>query len=136
MPAATRTTQRQRGDCADSPVDIEDDRRPRGRMGGADMVTPTWERRPGAAPRQVHVSAPAHRGGVTELLGGLVPAQAATGLSVGWAVIGGDSDFFAFTRYLHQLLHGRADSQTVDRLAAAAPHYRSVLVPQAVWLAA
>lgn len=99
------------------------------------MVKPTWERWPGAAPRLVHVSAPA-QGGVTELLGGLVAAQAATGLSVGWAVIGGDSTFFAFTRYLRHILHGAADSTTADRLAEGAPHYRAVLAIQAGELAA
>lgn len=100
------------------------------------MLEPTWERRPDAAPRLVHVSAPTQQGGVTELLSSLVPAQAATGLSVGWAVVEGDSTFFAFTRYLHHLLHGSADATTFDRLAGGAPHYRSVLTAQADWLAA
>ena len=100
------------------------------------MVKSTGERRPGAAPRLVHVSAPAHQGGVTELLAGLVPAQAATGLSVGWALVDGDSAFFAFTRYLRHLLHGAADSTTADRLAEGAQHYRSVLAAQAADLAA
>lgn len=99
------------------------------------MVTPTWERRPGTAPRLVHVSATARGGGVTELLSGLVPAQAETGLSVGWAVIGGDPEFFEFTAYLHQLLHGWADAWTIERLGADTPHYRSTLAPQAAWLA-
>jgi hypothetical protein len=35
----------------------------------------------------VHVNATATGGGVAELLHGLVPAQAAYGLPVGWAVI-------------------------------------------------
>lgn len=100
------------------------------------MVKSTWERRPGAAPRLVHVSAPAHQGGVTELLAGLIPAQAATGQSVGWALVDGDSTFFAFTRYLRHLLHGAADSTTADRLAEGAQHYRSTLAAQADGLAA
>lgn len=99
------------------------------------MVTPTWEYRPGAGPRLVHVNATASGGGVAEVLRGLVPAQAAAGVSVGWAVIDGDEEFFAFTRYLHHLLHGRADALTSDRLAAATPHYRSTLAGQARWLA-
>lgn len=69
------------------------------------------------------------------MLAGLVPAQAASGLSVGWAVIGGDPAFFAFSRLLHRLLHGRADAQTSVRLEAAVPAYRAVLEPQADWLA-
>lgn len=64
-----------------------------------------------------------------------MPAQAASGLSVGWAVIGGDPAFFAFARLLHRLLHGRADAQTSVRLEAAVPDYRAVLEPQADWLA-
>lgn len=70
-------------------------------------------------------------GTVAELLAGLVPAQA----PAGWAVIGGDARFSAVTRYLHLLLHGRADAMTADRLAAAVPGYREVLAPQAAWLA-
>ena len=69
------------------------------------------------------------------MLTGLVPAQAASGLSVGWAVIDGDSTFFAFTRFLNRLLHGRADAQTSVRLEAAVPRYRAALEPQAEWLA-
>ena len=99
------------------------------------MVTPTWERRPGPAPRLVHVSATARGGGVAEVLTGLVPAQAGAGLSVGWAVIDGDAEFFEFTTYLHHLLHGWADAFTIERLSAATPYYRSVLEPQSAWLA-
>lgn len=98
-------------------------------------MTPTWEFRPGVAPRLVHVSASARWGGVAEVLTGLVPAQAAGGLSVGWAVIDGDAAFFAFSRFLHRLLHGRADAQTAVRLEAAVPRYRATLEPQAEWLA-
>jgi trehalose synthase len=97
------------------------------------MVTPTWAFAPGDGPKLVHVSTAG--GGVAQLLDGLVPAQAATGLSVGWAVTGGDAGFVSFTRYLHQLLHGRADALTADRLATAVPWYRDALAPQADWLA-
>jgi trehalose synthase len=100
------------------------------------VVTPTWERRPGVAPRLVHVNATARGDEVARLLHGLVPAQAAAGGSTGWAVLGTDPVFLAFTRYLHHLLHGRADALTTQRLAVAVPHYRSVLEPQAAWLAA
>jgi trehalose synthase len=100
------------------------------------VVTPTWERRPGVAPRLVHVNATARDGEVAGLLHSLVSAQAAAGVSTGWAVLGADPVFLAFTRYLHHLLHGRADALTTQRLAVAVPHYRSVLEPQAAWLAA
>lgn len=98
------------------------------------MLTPSWEFRPGAGAALVHVSTA--EGRIGELLSGLVPAQAATGLPVGWAVVDGDAGFHAFNRHVHQLLHGRANAMTTDELAAAAPHYRNVLAPQASWLAA
>lgn len=97
------------------------------------MVTPTWKLSPGDGPRLVHVSA--RGGGTAEMLTGLVPAQAATGLSVAWAVIDGDAAFFTFTRYLHKLLHGRANILTADQLDASTPEYRATLAPQAAWLA-
>jgi trehalose synthase len=97
------------------------------------MVTPSWEFRPGAGAALVHVSSTESR--IGELLSGLVPAQAATGLSVGWAVVDGDADFHAFNRFVHHLLHGRATAMTTDQLAVTAPHYRKTLAPQASWLA-
>lgn len=96
----------------------------------------TWEVPPGDRPRLVHVSSTAHGSGIAELLSGLVSAQVATGLSVGWAVIEGDAAFFTFTRYLHHLLHGRANVLTAERLETSVPWYRMVLAPQAAWLAA
>lgn len=96
------------------------------------MVTPTWVRTPPAGPRLVHVNATATGGGVAELLHGLVAAQAEAGQRVGWAVIGGDAEFFAFTKGLHHLLHGRTGTRVTD---AAVAHYRAVLRPQAHWLA-
>jgi trehalose synthase len=97
------------------------------------MVTPIWEIRPGTAPRLVHVSATAPE--ITELLRGLVPAQAATGLSVAWATVDGDAAFHSAARFVHNLLQGRANAMTADQLAATMPHYRDVLAPQAGWLA-
>jgi trehalose synthase len=98
------------------------------------MVTPKWVRRPDAGPRMVHVSATAATGGVAELLHGLVPAQARTGVSTGWAVVAGDGEFDDFTRYLHRLLHGRADALTSERLGTSVGHYRATLAAQAAWL--
>ena len=96
------------------------------------MVTPVWVRRPAPGPRLIHVNATATGGGVAELLHGLVPAQAAAGTAVGWAVIGGDARFFAFTKRLHHLLHDRGDPATPE--PDAVRHYRSVLAPQGRWL--
>lgn len=98
------------------------------------MLTPTWEHRPGPAPRLVHVSTSTHGDGVAEVLRGLVEAQARAGTSVGWAAATGDPEFFTFAGYLHQLLHGGADPLTDDWLTRSNPHYRAVLAPQATWL--
>ena len=98
------------------------------------MVTPTWVYRPESDPKLVHVNATATGGGVAELLHGLVPAQATAGATVGWAVIGGDARFFAFTKRLHHLLHDRADPAAPE--PDEVEHYRSVLAPQGDWLAA
>lgn len=97
------------------------------------MVIPTWVRTPPPGPRLVHVNATATGGGVAELLHGLVPAQAADGTGVGWAVLRGDDEFFRFTKSLHHLLHDHRVVPGIDR--AAARRYRDVLRPQAAWLA-
>lgn len=98
------------------------------------MVTPTWVRHPPGGTRMVHVNSTAVGGGVAELLQGLVPAQAAAGVPVGWAVIGGTDRFYAVTKYLHHLLHDRADPKVIATPGFLAP-YRSVLASQADWLA-
>lgn len=98
------------------------------------MVNPAWVRVPPTGRRLVHVNATATGGGVAELLHGLVPAQAAEGVGACWAVIGGDDEFFGFTKSLHHMLHDNATAGTrIER--AAAGHYRDVLRPQAHWLA-
>ncbi|AJE80963.1 glycosyltransferase/N-acetylglucosaminyl transferase [Streptomyces albus] len=96
------------------------------------MPTPAWEVEPtGERRRLVHVNATARGGGVAELLHGLVPCQQAAGLNAGWAVIGGDEDFYAVTKLLHHLLHGTADP---DRLRAESLRtYRERLAAQASW---
>ncbi len=99
-------------------------------------VTPRWVRRPARERRPwlVHVNTTETGGGVAELLHGLVPAQAACGIPVGWLVATGTPPFFALTKSLHHLLHGRGDPAA---LACPEPAelYRSVLLPQARWLA-
>jgi trehalose synthase len=97
------------------------------------MVMPVWECEPRSGePRLLHVNATAAGGGVAELLRGLVRGQRAAGVNAGWAVIGGTAGFYDVTKYLHHLLHGRADPA---RLADPEPlrTYREVLVPQAAW---
>ncbi|MCX5206149.1 glycosyltransferase [Streptomyces sp. NBC_00237] len=94
------------------------------------MLTPVWETQPGfEKPLLVHVNSTATGGGVSELLRGLVRHQHA-----GWAVIAGTADFYALTKYLHHLLHGRADPGLLDDPALLRP-YRATLAPQSEWFA-
>jgi len=97
------------------------------------MIRPAWQfETRSAEPQLLHVNATATGGGVAELLHGLVPHQRAAGVNAGWVVIGGNVDFYAVTKYLHNLLHGRADP---DRLAdpALMRIYREVLESQTSW---
>ncbi|MBE3014674.1 glycosyltransferase [Microbispora sp. NEAU-D428] len=92
------------------------------------MLTPVWEIEPGTEkPLIVHVNATATGGGVSELLRGLIRHQPA-----GWAVIAGTADFYAVTKYVHNLLHGQADPGRLDDPALMRT-YRSTLAPQAEW---
>jgi trehalose synthase len=92
--------------------------------------TPVWEVEPGTErPLLVHVNATATGGGVSELLRGLLRHQPA-----GWAVIAGTADFYAVTKYLHNLLHGQAAPELLDD-PALLRIYRATLAPQAEWFA-
>ena len=94
------------------------------------MLTPLWEVEPGTdKPLLVHVNATATGGGVSELIRGLLHYQKA-----GWAVIAGTADFYTVTKYLHNLLHGRADPRRLDD-PALMRIYRATLAPQAEWFA-
>ncbi|HET9104473.1 MAG TPA: glycosyltransferase [Solirubrobacteraceae bacterium] len=53
-----------------------------------------------------NVSSTAKGGGVAELLLGLLGYSRGAGVDARWAVIGGDRDFFATTKRLHNRLHG------------------------------
>jgi trehalose synthase len=94
------------------------------------MSTPVWEVDPGTErPLLIHVNATATGGGVSELLRGLMRHQRA-----GWAVIAGNTEFYAMTKYLHHLLHGQADPGLLDDPALMRA-YRATLAPQAEWFA-
>jgi trehalose synthase len=54
----------------------------------------------------VNVNSTAQGGGVAEMLHSLVPMARSLGEDARWVVIDGDPDFFAFTKRLHNLLHG------------------------------
>lgn len=76
--------------------------------------------------RTVHINTSAAGGGVAELLAAVTaPAR---GRSSGWGVVRGDAAFYAFTKNLHHLFHGRGDPAL---LASAARDYRPVLADAA-----
>ena len=54
----------------------------------------------------VNVNSTAQGGGVAEMLHGLVPLARSLGVDARWVVIDGNPEFFAFTKRLHNLLHG------------------------------
>jgi trehalose synthase len=54
----------------------------------------------------VNVNSTAQGGGVAEMLHGLVPLARSLGVDARWVVIDGTPEFFAFTKRLHNLLHG------------------------------
>ena len=95
---------------------------------GIVVLTPVWEVEPsGEGPLLAHVNATATGGGVSELLRGLLRQQPA-----GWAVIAGNAEFYAVTKYLHHLLHGHADPGRLDD-SALMRTYRATLEPQHAW---
>ncbi|MBF9134976.1 glycosyltransferase [Plantactinospora sp. S1510] len=85
-------------------------------------------------PLLVHVNTTSTGGGVAELLHRLIPAQNDDGTAVGWAVVSGNPEFFALTKTLHHLLHGKGDPTPLAGVDAGTL-YRSVLRPQGLWLA-
>jgi trehalose synthase len=66
------------------------------------------------------VNSTARGGGVAEMLHTLVAYAAGTGVDIRWLVLGGDPDFFAVTKRLHNRLHGVAgDGGPLDAGARA-----------------
>lgn len=100
------------------------------------VPNPRWVRQyvRDGRPVLVHVNTTSTGGGVAELLHRLVPAQCDNGISVGWGVVSGNPDFFALTKNLHHLLHGKGSPELLSNPALGVM-YRSVLRPQAHWLA-
>jgi trehalose synthase len=73
-----------------------------------------------------NVNSTAVGGGVAEMLQVLVGYIAGLDIAVRWMVIGGDPDFFAITKRLHNQIHGQADSAG-PLSSADASHYGQVL---------
>ncbi len=87
----------------------------RGRLGGRTI----W-----------NVSSAAVGGGVAEMLQVLVGYVAGLDIPIRWTVIGGDQDFFAITKRLHNQIHG-AVGGTGQVGSADAGHYQQVLAANA-----
>src|SRR5262245_10624292 len=56
--------------------------------------------------RVLHVNSTRHGGGVAEILTSLSPLMSDLGFQCDWLVIDGQPDFFAFTKEIHNALHG------------------------------
>jgi trehalose synthase len=67
-----------------------------------------------------NLNSTARGGGVAEMLHTLVAYAAGTGVDIRWLVVGGDPDFFAVTKRLHNRLHGvPGDAGALDAAARA-----------------
>jgi trehalose synthase len=77
-----------------------------------------------------NVNSTAVGGGVAEMLQALCGYVADLGIDVRWAVIGGDPEFFAVTKRLHNRIHGQpGDGGSLG--SAEARHYEEVLADNA-----
>ena len=77
-----------------------------------------------------NINSTATGGGVAEMLQALVGYVCDLDVPVRWTVIGGDPDFFAITKRLHNRIHGTAgDGGPLG--AAEAEHYAGVLAANA-----
>jgi trehalose synthase len=54
----------------------------------------------------LHINSTRHGGGVAEILSSLTPMMNEAGIAADWLVIDGNSDFFSFTKDIHNGLHG------------------------------
>ena len=85
------------------------------------MTCSAWANRCGVGD-SLHVNSTAVGGGVAEILHRLVPLMRGLGLDAEWAVIEGDTDFFATTKMMHNALQGVEQPFTEAMLA----HYIEV----------
>ena len=76
-----------------------------------------------------NVNSTAVGGGVAEMLAVLVGYIAGLDIAVRWMVIGGDPEFFAITKRLHNQIHGEAGGGPLS--SADAAHYGQVLAANA-----
>jgi trehalose synthase len=92
------------------------------------MTAPSvrWVRQPadGAGARVIHVNTSARGGGVAEILENVTRHDRARSRRSGWVVIDAPDEFFAFTKGLHHLFHGRGDPALLDEGVRV---YREVL---------
>ena len=77
-----------------------------------------------------NVNSTAVGGGVAEMLRVLVAYAEGLGIAVRWAVIGGDPEFFAITKRLHNQIHGQFGAAGLVGPADAG-HYEQVLAANA-----
>ena len=76
-----------------------------------------------------NVNSTARGGGVAEMLRTLVAYAAGAGVDIRWLVVGGDPEFFAVTKRIHNRLHGvPGDAGRLD--AAARATYDATLARQ------
>jgi trehalose synthase len=79
-----------------------------------------------------NVNSTAAGGGVAEMLQGLVGYVEDLAIPIRWEVIGGDAEFFAITKRLHNQIHGAAAGGPLG--PADAEHYAAILAANAVEL--
>jgi trehalose synthase len=97
----------------------------------ARLVTAAAEFRKRLGPRAIWtVSSTAVGGGVAEMLRVLVGYASGLEIPIHWSVIGGDPEFFAITKALHNQIHGQAGGTGMIGPAAAG-HYGQVLAANA-----
>jgi trehalose synthase len=77
-----------------------------------------------------NVSSTAVGGGVAEMLRVLAGYTAGLGIAIRWTVIGGDPEFFAITKRVHNQIHGEVGSAGLVGPADAG-HYEQVLAANA-----
>jgi trehalose synthase len=81
-----------------------------------------------------NVNSTAAGGGVAEMLEVLVGYATGLDLAVRWMVIGGDPEFFAITKRLHNQIHGVVSEAGMVGTADDAAHYDRVLTANAAEL--